>query len=184
MSARVGFFTAAVMLVMVAVPLAAAEKVWSGLVMAENVPQPHPPPPQLASFEKTLSELFGYNQFDLIGESSKILKTGQEDWMATSKYFALKVDARGANASGYDLGLKLYKEQLLLLETDTKLSADSPLVIKGPQVGSGQLILVLTVNDENAKDDAPRQKRHTDAPANPALTAIRRLTRFVRSVWP
>jgi hypothetical protein len=32
-----------------------------------------------------------------------------------------------------------------LLETDTKLSKRSPLVIKGPQVGGGQLLLVLVV---------------------------------------
>jgi hypothetical protein len=32
-----------------------------------------------------------------------------------------------------------------LLETEAKLSKRSPLVIKGPQVGGGQLLLVLIV---------------------------------------
>ena len=71
------------------------ETVWSGLVMAENVAKPLPVPPELARFEQTLKDLFGYNQFQVIGESRKELKTGQEDWLATSKHFSLKVDTRG-----------------------------------------------------------------------------------------
>jgi len=139
-------FTALVALVMNAAPASrAAEAVWSGLVIAENVAQPEPIPPELTRIERLLKELFGYNQFQVIGQSSKTLKTGQEDWLATSKFFGLRVDARGESEAGYVLNLKLYKEKELLLETDAKLSKRSPLVIKGPQVGSGQLLLVLVV---------------------------------------
>jgi len=125
--------------------LRAAETVWSGLVIAENVAQPESIPLELTRIERLLKELFGYNQFQVIGQSSKTLKTGQEDWLATSKFFGLHVDARGESEAGYVLNLKLYKEKELLLETDAKLSKRSPLVIKGPQVGSGQLLLVLIV---------------------------------------
>ena len=123
----------------------AAETVWSGLVIAENVMQPQPVPLELNRIEGLLKRFFGYNQFQVIGQSQKILKTGQEDWLATSKFFALHVDSRGETRGGYVLNLKLYKEKELLLETDTKLSKHSPLVIKGPQVGGGQLLLVLVV---------------------------------------
>jgi hypothetical protein len=123
----------------------AAEKVWSGLVMAENVTQPQPIPPELIRIEALLKKFFGYNEFQVIGQSQKTLKTGQEDWLATSKFFGLHVDARGETRGGYVLNLKLYKEKELLLETETKLSKRSPLVIKGPQVGGGQLLLVLVV---------------------------------------
>ena len=122
-----------------------AETVWSGLVIAENVPQPQLIPPELTRIEGSLKKFFGYNQFQVIGQSQKILKTGQEDWLATSKFFALHVDARGETEAGYVLNLKLYKEKELLLETDTMLSKRSPLVVKGPQVGGGQLLLVLVV---------------------------------------
>jgi hypothetical protein len=125
--------------------LKAAETVWSGLVIAENVPQPQRIPPELMRIEGSLKRFFGYNQFQVIGQSQKTLKTGQEDWLATSKFFGLHVDARGETEAGYVLDLKLYKEKELLLETDAKLSKRSPLVIKGPQVGSGQLLLVLVV---------------------------------------
>ena len=127
------------------VSLPATQTVWSGLVIAENVPQPAPMPPELTRIGQTLKELFGYNQFEVIGQSTKTLKTGQEDWLASSKYFGLHVDARGETAAGYLVDLKLYKEKDLLLETETKLSKRSPLVIKGPLVGSGQLLLVLMV---------------------------------------
>jgi hypothetical protein len=139
-------FTAFIALVMSTAPgLRAAETVWSGLVIAENVAQAEPIPPELIRIERPLKELFGYNQFQVIGQSRKTLKTGEEDWLAASKYFALHVDARGESEAGYVLNLKLYKEKELLLETDAKLSKRSPLVIKGPQVGSGQLLLVLVV---------------------------------------
>jgi hypothetical protein len=123
----------------------AAETVWSGLVIAENVMQPQPAPSELIRIEGLLKKFFGYNQFQVIGQSQKILKTGQEDWLATSKFFGLHVDARGETRGGYVLNLKLYKEKELLLETEAKLSKRSPLVIKGPQVGGGQLLLVLVV---------------------------------------
>jgi hypothetical protein len=128
-----------------ATKLRGAEMVWSGLVIAQNVEQPQPIPPELTRIEQPLKHLFGYNQFQVIGQSRKALKTGQEDWLATSKFFGLHVNAQGESEAGYVLNLKLYKEKELLLETDAKLSRRSPLVIKGPQVGSGQLLLVLVV---------------------------------------
>ena len=126
--------------------LQAAETVWSGLVIAENVAQPQPIPPELIRIEGVLKKFFGYNQFQVIGQSQKTLRTGEEDWLATSKFFGLHVDARGETEVGYVLNLKLYKEKELLLETDAKLSKRSPLVIKGPQIGSGQLLLVLVIH--------------------------------------
>ncbi len=161
----------------------AAHVVWSGLVIAENVPQPAPIPQELTRMEQTLKELFGYNQFQVIGQSSKTLKTGEEDWLASSKFFALHVDAQGESDAGYTVNLKLYKEQEILLETDAKLSKRSPLVIKGPQVGSGQLLLVLVVEDDE-NEQSQYHRRHTPDQSNPVVTAWRRLSRAIRDVLP
>src|SRR5438270_1721377 len=158
----------------------AARAVWSGLVIAENVPQPAPIPAELISLEQTLKDLFGYNQFELIGQSNKTLQTGQEDWLANSKYFGLHVDARGENDAGYTLNLKLYKENDVLLETDANLSRSSPLVIKGPQVGSGQLLLVLVVKDD---EQTAHRRRHVQ-PANPIRAGWYRLRRIMHRVIP
>jgi len=129
------------------------EVVWSGLVMADNAPGPTKIPAELERIEPTLKELFGYSHFDVIGQSRNRLVTGQEDWQAaSSKHFVLHVDAQGPNEGGYIVNLKLVQHETteppsdqLVLETATKLSKRSPLVIKGPQVGDGQLLLVLVV---------------------------------------
>jgi len=124
----------------------ASQTVWSGLVIANNVAQPEETPMELKRLEVTLKELFGYNQFSVIGQSKTALVTGSEDWMAQSKYFSLHVDSKeGNDKAGYRLDLKLYQEKSLLLETEAKLSKASPLIIKGPLVGDGQLILLLVV---------------------------------------
>jgi hypothetical protein len=123
-----------------------SQTVWSALVVANNAAQPEESPVELKKLESTLKELFGYNQYTVIGQSRKALVTGSEDWMAQSKYFALHVDSReGNDKTGYRLDLKLFQENNLLLETEAKLSKASPLVIKGPQVGDGQLLLLLVV---------------------------------------
>jgi hypothetical protein len=157
----------------------AAHAVWSGLVIAENVPQPTAIPPELTKFEQTLKDLFGYNQFEVIGQSNKTLRTGEEDWLAASKYFSLHCDARGESDAGYALNLKLYKEKDVLLETDANLSRSSPLVIKGPQVGSGQLLLVLVV-----KEDEQIHHRRRAEPANPITTGWHRFRRVIRRILP
>lgn len=125
------------------VPARASQVVWSGLVIANNVAQPDEIPPKLHRLEGTLKAWFGYNQFKVIGQSQKTLVTGSEDWLAASKYFSLLVDSKGETAGGYLLNLKLFQEKSVLLETEAKLSKASPLVIKGPQVGDGQLLLVI-----------------------------------------
>ena len=123
----------------------ASERVWSGLVIATNAGRPHPPPAEMHRFEGTLKRTFGYNQFELIGQSRKALQSGEENWMASSKHFSLHVDARGATRDGYRLKLVLFQDRQVLLETDTTLTKSSPLVIKGPQIGAGQLLLLLVV---------------------------------------
>jgi hypothetical protein len=159
----------------------AAHAVWSGLVIAENVPQPTAVPPELTKFEQTLKNLFGYNQFEVIGQSNKTLRTGEEDWLASSKYFSLHCDARGENDAGYTLNLKLYKEKDILLETDANLSRSSPLVIKGPQVGSGQLLLVLVVKE----DEHAQAHHHSGArSANPITAGWYRLRRAFHRILP
>src|SRR2546423_6859488 len=93
-----------------AVPARGSQTVWSGLVIANNAAEPEETPIELKRVEGTLKELFGYNQFSVIGQSKKALVTGSEDWMAQSKYFSLHVDSKeGNDKNGYRLHLKLYQ---------------------------------------------------------------------------
>jgi len=178
---RVLSWSAAVVLILSAAQIQGAHLVWSGLIIAQNEEHPKPIPPELGRFEDTLKELFGYNQFEIIGESHKTLTTGQEDWLATSKYFALRVDARGADEAGYDVNLQLYQEKELLLETNTKLGQSSPLVIKGPQVGGGQLLLVLVIDDELKNESEEARHHHGHRSASKIETAWRRISRIFHS---
>jgi hypothetical protein len=123
-----------------------SETVWSGLVIATNAPKPEPVPPDLVYLEETLKDWFGYNQFKVIGQSRALLVTGSEDWLAQSKYFSLHVDSKeGNDKGGYRVNLKLFQEKNLLLEWEAKLSKGRPIIVKGPQVGDGQLLLLLVV---------------------------------------
>lgn len=124
----------------------AAENIWSGLVVANNVAKPQEIPAELRRIEDTLKDLFGYNQFRVIGQTRTILKKGGgEEWAASSKFFTLRVDSRGEISGRYVLKLQLLEEKKPLLETEAELSKSSPLVVKGPQIGDGQLLLVLIV---------------------------------------
>jgi hypothetical protein len=121
------------------------KKVWSGLVMATNAPRPRPAPVEMHRFDRTLQRTFGYNQFELIGVSRKALQSDETNWLATSKHFSLRVDPRGVSRNGYRVNLQLFQDRQLLLETDATLSQSGPLVIRGPQIGAGQLLLLLVV---------------------------------------
>jgi hypothetical protein len=89
---------------------AAAENVWSGLVVATNVAKPEPPPAELHRLNRTLRETFGYNQFELIGQARK------------NSSMAMKIGWRRANisrcmwmpresAEGYRLNLQLFQDK-------------------------------------------------------------------------
>ena len=123
------------------------KKVWSGLVMGTNAGKPGPGPgaPELSRLNGTLRRTFGYKQYEVIAQSRRALQSGEPSWLAVSKHFSLQVDPRGVSPDGYRVNLKLYQDRQLLLETAATLSARSPLVIKGPQVGSGQLLLLLVL---------------------------------------
>src|SRR6516162_8927869 len=86
--------------------LQAAHMVWSGLVIAENVPQPAPIPPELNKLEQTLKGLFGYNQFEVIGQSNNMLMPLREALLANYTYCRLHLHARGENSSVYTFNLK------------------------------------------------------------------------------
>jgi len=122
-----------------------AETVWSALVMANNRAEPTPIPAELEKLRGTLKRFFNYNQYEVIGQSRQTLTTGNESWQAASKYFSLQVNAKRALGSGYQLNLQLVQEQKILLETEANLSKSSPLVIRGPLVGDGQLVLLLVI---------------------------------------
>jgi hypothetical protein len=128
---------------------AGQDTIWSGVVIATNVASPKPPPPELREFAGRLKRVFGYNQFELFGSASKPIGNRTENWLVPSQNFWLSVHARRAMAKeargGYLLNLELFQDRRPLVDTEAKLAPGSPLFIRGPMYGNGQVIIVLQV---------------------------------------
>jgi hypothetical protein len=126
-----------------------ANKIWSALVLATNDSSPKPAPGELQEFAPRLKRVFGYNQFQLIGSATNEIGDRAESWLVPSESFwfglrarrALSKEARG----GFLLSLQLYQDKRPLVDTEVKLAPGSPLFIRGPQYGKGQLVIVLQV---------------------------------------
>jgi hypothetical protein len=130
-------------------PERAANKIWSALVVATNAGSPRPAPEELQEFAPRLRRVFGYNQFELVGSTTTEIGDQTENWLVPSQSFWLGVKARRAVSKeargGYLLNLQLFQDKRPLVDTEAKLAPGSPLFIRGPQYGRGQIIIVLQV---------------------------------------
>ena len=130
-------------------PVPAANKIWSALVVATNSANPKAAPAELKEFEKRMTRVFGYNQFELVGSNTQEIGEQGESWLLPSKSFWLGLKARRALSKeaqgGYLLSLQLFQDKRPLVDSEVKLAPGSPLFIRGPQYGKGQLIIVLQV---------------------------------------
>ena len=127
----------------------AGDDLWSAVILATNVSAPKAAPAALRSFAPQLSRVFGYNQFEFIGsDSQKIGERGETRLMPTKSLW-MTVKARRATSKeargGYLLNLQLYHEQRPLVDTEARLAPGSPMFIRGPQYGNGQIIVVLQI---------------------------------------
>jgi hypothetical protein len=131
-------------------PVAVAEDVlWSAVVLATNVSKPKDAPKELKEFAPRLKRVFGYNQFEVVGTAEKPLVNGGESWLVPTPNFWFGVKARRATSvearGGYLLTLQLFQDKRLLVDSETRLAPGSPLFIRGPQCGGGQIVFVLRV---------------------------------------
>ena len=125
------------------------DRIWSGVILATNPENPKEPPVELREFAPRLKRIFGYNQFELVGGTTEVIDELTENWLVPTSLFSLSVRARRAISKeargGYLLNLQLFQEKRLLVDTEAKLAPGSPLFIRGPQYGKGQVIIVLQV---------------------------------------
>src|SRR5256714_15045166 len=84
------------------------QTVWRGLIIATNTPPTEPTPAEVTQIEGTRRKLFGYSQFQLIGEARKTVKTGEEDSAARRKYFSPHVDPPGEKSDASAVKLNLF----------------------------------------------------------------------------
>lgn len=123
---------------------AAPDVVWSGLLYATTEEHPAAAPKELAAFSSKLQNIFGYNQIQLLSQHREIMDGSSEHWLLPGNGFNLRVNTKKAKAH-YLLNLQLYLEKRLLVQTEAQLARQSPLFLRGPLCGDGQLIFVLLV---------------------------------------
>jgi hypothetical protein len=123
----------------------AGDRIWTGLVLATEEEPAKPAPGRIEQFAPTLERTFGYNTFYLLGEKTKDLHDGAEDWLVPSKRIFLKATVLEVERTGYRLQLDLYDGAKLLVTTEARLAKDAPLYIRGPAWGKGQLLSILAV---------------------------------------
>jgi hypothetical protein len=85
-----------------------------------------------------------YTQFEIIGQHLQDVFREYESWVVPSRNLFLKIDSKGPAADGgMNLHLQVWREQQVLVKTDTILRPGSPLFIGGPKWRDGQLLFVL-----------------------------------------
>jgi hypothetical protein len=121
---------------------------WSGLIYATNPSHPAPAPGRLARYVEKLRRIFGYSQYDLVGESSNKIDGPTERWLMPSQDFYMSVKPENGPGGHYPARVTLFQAKRRVAEFETHLSPDSPLFIRGPQYGGGQLVIVVHMVDE------------------------------------
>lgn len=137
----------ALLLVSLLLPLplmAGGDVVWSGLIYASTVANPAPPPREVAAFAAKLQHIFGYNQLQLLGQHREPMDTPLEHWLLPANEVSLVVNTRRQGAN-YLLDLQLFQTSRSAVRTMVLLARQSPIFLKGPLYGDGQLIIVLAV---------------------------------------
>ncbi|MDD5351411.1 MAG: hypothetical protein PHQ12_14460 [Chthoniobacteraceae bacterium] len=123
---------------------AAGEVIWSALIYATAEQTPLPPPPEIAAYSQKLQHIFGYNQFQVLNQHREPMGARPEDWLIPGNGFSLHVGAQRSKES-YLLNLQLFQDQRLAVKTIALLSRQSPIFLRGPLSGTGQLIIVVAV---------------------------------------
>jgi hypothetical protein len=119
-------------------------KLWSALVIATNQRNPPPPPAALAPYVPVLARTFGYNRFDLIGERLAIPGPNDDRWLVPSTELFLQLQPRpGGDEKRSFYLVRLFQRDRPLFASEVGLADGSPLFIRGPLWGQGQLLLIL-----------------------------------------
>jgi hypothetical protein len=129
------------------VPEINSPRVWSGLILATNPDHPGPAPGRLRNYADKLKHIFGYSQFDLVGEYSEKLEGASERWLVPSKEFYMSFNPGAEIGKHFPMRIVLFQNRKKLAEFETHLTPESPLFIRGPQYDKGQLVIMLRVAD-------------------------------------
>ena len=127
----------------------AEDKIWTAVVLATNAASPKDPPKELRECLPKLKRVFGYNQFEIVGSASDKIEDGSELRLTPTQSFWIQAKARRATSKeargGYLLSLQFFNEKRQLVDTEARLAPGSPLFIRGPEYGKGQIVFALMI---------------------------------------
>lgn len=122
------------------------EKVWTGILFANSEPGAKTNlPKKIAPFIGRMQKIFGYRSFKLIGQHTELMNDYREHWLIPTKQFFFSVTSVKRAKYGYHLQFELYHKKKLIVKAEVRLARKSPLLIRGPLCGKGQIIIVLLV---------------------------------------
>lgn len=129
-------------------------KVWGALIHATpaaptTTAKTEASAPVIQDLQQRLARVFPESgHFEIIGEHLQDVFREYESWVVPSKDIFLKVDSKGpAPGGGINLHLQFWRDQQVLVKTDTILKPGSPLFIGGPKWREGRLIFVLVLQE-------------------------------------
>ncbi len=127
--------------------------IWSGIFLGSASPSTQgrevPAGPSSNLVERMRrAESLRFEHYRLLGEHSQNLLKDYETWLVPARDVFFKLDLRGTEPDGgLRLALQLWRGQEILIKTDVLLIPGRPLLIRGPESGSGHLILALEIRD-------------------------------------
>ncbi len=123
----------------------ADEHIWTALVLATQAEKPKAAAPELTKLSPKIERFFGFNQLEVIGSATKTIDEETEHWLVPTPNFWLGAKAKRTGESKYLLNLSLYQDKRCLVQTQARLAANSPLIIRGPVHERGQLLIIFEV---------------------------------------
>ena len=127
----------------------AEDKIWTAVVLATNAASPKETPKELRDSLPKLKSIFGYNQFEIIGSASDKIEDKSDLRLTPTQSFWIQAKARRATSKeargGYLLSLPIFQEKRQLVDTEARLAPGSPLFIRGPEYGKGQIVFALMI---------------------------------------
>ena len=130
-------------------------KVWGALIYASKgdaAEIPDEVPTSLKDLPQRLAKVFPFTRFEILGQHHQDIFREYESWVVPSKDLFVKLDSKGpATGGGMKLDLQFWREQQVLIKTDTVLREGSPLFIGGPKWRDGRLLFVVLLTKVDRK---------------------------------
>lgn len=119
-------------------------QLWGALVYAADEGlMPGGMPPELRRHSRALARVFGYRQYEIVGQQVSSVVAADESWLLPGGDFSVAVRRLDGAGSRWRGELQLYQGRRLLVRTEVELASGAPIFVRGPLYRRGQLILVF-----------------------------------------